>query len=310
MGIYDRDYGRDERTPWDRASNPRSITVTLIIINVVVFLAEIFSLSPVRDPATQQILTDPSGQVVKTTVVVEWLAVNGDTIKQPWMWWQFLTYGFVHDVHGISHLLFNMIGLYVFGRDVENRLGRMEFLRFYLFAVIVGGVIGGLTHTLMGSGGGTIGASGAVIASAILFACYFPNRELLLMMILPVKAWVLAVVFVLIDLGGAFGMLGGAGSSSNTAFTVHLAGAGFALCYYFLGWNFQRFHFGSLGNLPQRSRRMRLKIHDPDRKIEQEAVEADRILAKIHEHGESSLTSGERKLLERYSRRQREKRDL
>ncbi len=48
------------------------------------------------------------------------------------MWWQFLTYGFVHDISGITHLLFNMVGLYVFGRDVELRMGRMEFLRFYL----------------------------------------------------------------------------------------------------------------------------------------------------------------------------------
>ncbi len=40
MGLYDRDYGRDERTPWDRMENRRSITITLIVINVVVFLAD------------------------------------------------------------------------------------------------------------------------------------------------------------------------------------------------------------------------------------------------------------------------------
>ncbi len=246
--------------------------------------------------------------------MIEWLAVDGNTIKQPWMWWQFLTYGFAHDIRGISHLLFNMIGLYVFGRDVERRLGRTEFLRFYLVAVVVGGIVGGLTHMLMGSGGGTIGASGAVIACAILFACFFPHRELLLMLVLPVKAWVLAVIFVLADMAGAFGLLGAGGTGSSTAFTVHLAGAFFALGYYFLGWNFRKLDFLSLGELPQRlrqrSRRMRLKIHDPDRRFERDAEEADRILAKIHDHGESSLTSSERKTLERYSRRQREKRDL
>lgn len=107
--------------------------------------------------------------------------------------------------------------------------------------------------------------------------------------------------------------MGGEGAA-NTAFTVHLAGAFFALAYFFLGWNFRQLDFLSIGELPQRlrqrSRRMRLKIHDPDRKIEREAEEADRILAKIHQHGEASLTSSERKTLERYSRRQREKRDL
>ena len=54
---------------------------------------------------------------------------------------------------------------------------------------------------------------------------------------------------------------------------------------------------------------MKLKLHDPEKKLEREAEEADRILAKIHRSGESSLTSSERKTLERYSRRQREKRD-
>jgi len=61
--------------------------------------------------------------------------------------------------------------------------------------------------------------------------------------------------------------------------------------------------------MQQRSRRMKLKLHDPDKKLRQEAMEADRILAKIHESGESSLTAAERRTLERYSRRQRERRD-
>ena len=263
---------------------------------------------------TQQQLLNPDGTRAFTSAVIEWLHVDGNTIQSPWMWWQFLTYGFVQDIESISHLLFNMIGLYVFGRDVETRLGRAEFLRFYLIAVIAGGIVGSVTHLMMGNESGTIGASGAVIACAILYACFFPQRELLLMLILPIKAWVLAVVFVLFDLAGAFGVLEMGESTSNTAFTVHLAGAFFALGYHFLGWNFRRLDFLSLGELPQRlrqrSRRMRLKLHDPDRKLEQEAEEADRILEKIHRQGESSLTSNERKVLERYSRRQREKRDM
>jgi membrane associated rhomboid family serine protease len=314
MGIYDRDYEREQPTAWDRAQNPRSITVTLIIVNVVVFVAELITRTQVLDPFTQQPLIGANGRPITDSVVIEWLAVNAATIKQPWMWWQFLTYGFVHDVSGPTHVLFNMIGLYVFGRDVEQRLGRSEFLRFYLVAVVAGGIVGAITHAMMGGGSGTIGASGAVIACAILFACFFPHRELLLMLVLPVKAWVLAVIFVLADMAGAFGFLWGAESSSNTAFTVHLAGAFFALGYYFLGWNFRKLDFLAIGDLPQRlrqrSRRMRLKIHDPDRGVEREAEEADRILAKIHDHGESSLTPNERKILERYSRRQREKREL
>jgi hypothetical protein len=124
---------------------------------------------------------------------------------------------------------------------------------------------------------------------------------------------VLAVFFVGMDLAGALGIIGDMGSQSNTAFTVHLAGAFFALGYYFRGWSLRRLDFSAIGGLSgrlrQRSRGMKLKLHDPEKKVEQEASEADRILAKIHQFGESSLTSSERQTLERYSRRQREKRD-
>ena len=58
-----------------------------------------------------------------------------------------------------------------------------------------------------------------------------------------------------------------------------------------------------------RSGKSLLKIHDPDRQLAKDADEADRILAKIHAEGEESLTAGERKILERYSRLQREKRN-
>ncbi len=304
MGLYDRDYGRSERTPWDSAQNPRSITITLLVINVVVFFVDMISV----DPQT------------KNSVLAGWLHVDAETIVRPWRWGQFLTYGFMHDISGISHILFNMFGLFVFGRVVEQRIGRMEFLRFYLVAIVIGGIVGALSSLVyaMATGiplaamPGTIGASGAVVATVILFACYYPNQQLLLMFVLPVKAWVVAVLFVGLDLAGALGLLQGVDSYSNTAFTVHLAGAFFALAYFFRRWSLQRLDFSLLADLPsrlgQRSRRMKLKLHDPDKKLQQEAEDADRILAKIHELGESSLTSSERKTLERYSRRQREKR--
>ncbi|MDG2223465.1 MAG: rhomboid family intramembrane serine protease [Rubripirellula sp.] len=303
MGLYDRDYGRNDATPWSRVENPRSITLTLIVINVVVFFADMIFYT--RE-------TDALGASQKIYFITEWLAVYGETLKQPWMWWQFLSYGFVHDNINIQHLLFNMIGLFVFGREIERRMGRMEFLRFYLIAIIAGGIVGSVTSLLGGFSGGTIGASGAVVASAVLFACYFPNREILLFLVLPVKAWVLAILFVGSDLAGALGLMPGMGGE-NTAFTVHLAGAFFSLGYYFLHWNLRWLNLGAVSDFParmrHRSRKMKLKLHDPDKKIEREAEDADRILAKIHEQGESSLTAAERKTLERYSRRQRERRN-
>lgn len=303
MGLYDRDYGRDNQTPWDRAQNPKSIVIILIVINVVVFFANHIFYSSITDPI--------SGAYYKRHLITEWAATGHTTLSQPWMWWQFLSYSFVHDTKGIFHLVFNMFVLFVFGRPMEEKMGRMEFLRFYLLAATFGGIIGSITAVIAGSGS-TIGASGAVMACVIMYACYYPNRELLLMMVFPVKAWVLATIIVVADLAGAFGLMSGM-SNANTAFTVHLAGVAFAVAYFFLNWNFSWLAVGGLTDLPrklrQRSQRMKLKLHDPDKKIQQEANDADRILAKIHASGEESLTASERKTLERYSRRQREKRD-
>ncbi|WP_372721162.1 rhomboid family intramembrane serine protease [Novipirellula sp.] len=291
MGLYDRDYGRSaERTPWDRVQNPRSVTIILIVINVAVFFVDmIFKQGGVSQ-------------------LVPWLGAQASTVTQPWMWWQFLTYGFVHDPNNINHILFNMIGLFFFGRIVERRIGQQEFLKFYLAAILLGGIAASISYFIQG-GGLAIGASGGVVATTILFALYYPHQEVLLMFVIPVKAWILAVAFVGMDLAGALGLMG----NSQTAFEVHLTGAAFSAAYFYQRWNFRWLDLAVLSDLPhyfrQRSRRMKLKIHDPDRKLNQEAAEADRILAKIHASGEASLTRSERKTLERYSRRQREKRD-
>lgn len=298
MGLYDRDYGRKERTPWDRIENPRSMTITLIIVNVVVFFVDMIFFDS----------RNASG-------LADWCGVDADSLRQPWKIWQVFTYGFVHDDRGIQHILFNMFGLFIFGRTVEQRIGAREFLRFYLIAMLIGGIIAAVSAVAMPLIGGwpdrppTIGASGAVVAVVILFACYYPNVEILLMFILPVKAWVLAVFYVGSNTLGLFGMTG----ETGTAYDVHLAGVGFALLYYYRNWNLafldpSQGMAGIAESLQNRSRRMKLKLHDPDKKLANEAEEADRILAKIHESGEDSLTASERRILERYSKRQRDRR--
>ncbi len=63
-----------------------------------------------------------------------------------------------------------------------------------------------------------VGASGAVMAVTILFAFFYPDAMILLMAVFPVKAWVAAVGFVVMNVFGALT------SDSNTAFDIHLAG--------------------------------------------------------------------------------------
>ncbi|HEY2840561.1 MAG TPA: rhomboid family intramembrane serine protease, partial [Pirellulales bacterium] len=112
MGLYDREYYREERTGW-RLGGDHSMVNILIAINVAVFLAELVfgGAEPWR----------PGG-------FVDHLCVHGDLFLKPWNAWQLLTAGFAHDPGNIFHILFNMFALWLFGRDVEAIYGRNEFL--------------------------------------------------------------------------------------------------------------------------------------------------------------------------------------
>ncbi|MEL6105177.1 MAG: rhomboid family intramembrane serine protease [Planctomycetota bacterium] len=299
MGLYDRDYGREEETPWDRyqrSQQPKSMTVILIVVTVVIHFIDLLTAN--RDNPDQLV-----------SYLANWFACRHDTLIEPWTWFQFLSYGFLHDQKSIFHVVFNMIGLFVFGRMLEQRLGRWELLRFYLVSIFVGGIVGSVTYWVMGIPGGTvIGASGGVVALLVLFACIDPHSELLIMGVWPVKAWILAVVCLALNLFGSLSMLSGTNQSS-TAYTVHLAGAVFGYLYHRSQWNLAWLDFSDVSQRLKRSaNRTRLKIHDPDAKLRREEDEVDRLLEKIHASGEESLTRPERRLLERHSRRKRQDR--
>lgn len=284
MGIYDRDYYREEQNVFGfGAGADRSMVVLLILANVALYVLNMFT---------------PGNWLA------EQMSVRVENLWQPWMWWRFLTAGFMHDPRGLGHIFFNMLGLFIFGRGVEQVYGRMEFLRFYLVAVVVSSVVWSLID--YASGGNPLdsmyGASGAISAVTILFALNFRHATILLFFVLPMPAWVAAVLFVLFDLFSAVGQTG-AYSDDNVAYTAHLAGAAFAFVYYQSGWNFGR--LTSKFTTPGAFRRKpRLKVHEPSEREEaplQERVDA--ILEKIHREGESSLSREERNTLEEASRR-------
>ena len=289
MGLYDRDYSQynDRQPRFGDGFASKPAWLIIIVINVVLFFLN-------------TIFTN------RTNAITDGLSIFGDTIYKPWLWWKFLTYGFAHDPSGIGHVLFNMIGLYFFGSAIERQLGRSEFTRFYLSSIIFGGVVGAIQMSFIGNPLiPLMGASGGVLAATLLFCFYYPQATILLMFVIPVKAWVMGVFFIVSNVLGAMAGYG------QTAYGVHLAGIGFAYTYYKLNWNLAFLTPASLNDWKDKFslKKTKLKLHDPDKKLAQEASEADRILEKIHRQGEESLTSGERKLLERYSRRVRNNRD-
>jgi membrane associated rhomboid family serine protease len=160
---------------------------------------------------------------------VEALARRGALDPRAFAWWQLLSYQFLHDPWGIMHLLFNMVFLWVFGIVVEDRLGRVGFLAFYL----AGGVVAGLVQ-IATSPAPVIGASGSTAAVAGAFLALFPRgRIMVLLFFLLIGVYSIPAVwfiglYVLLDLLGAVGnLLGGRGS--GVAFAAHLGGYAFGL---------------------------------------------------------------------------------
>jgi len=296
MGLYDREYYREEGGGFG-LRGPSTVAGTLILINVLVYFAD---------------------QLLFTGQLSDFLAVYVQSLVHPLEWWRFLTYGFVHSARPM-HIIGNMLGLWFFGRDIELTYGRKEFLRLYLTVLVAGSLVWAMVNRLQGfdTGGPLMGASGAVTGVVVLFALLYPQRQVLFMFFIPMPAWVLGVILVAFDIMGAMGMQGaGDMPGVHIAYSVHLTGAAFALLYYRFGWNLGRL-LPSGFSLPRFKSRPRLRVHDPDGEEESDSEsddasslsqEVDRILEKIHQQGESSLTRRERRTLETASRQYQQRR--
>jgi membrane associated rhomboid family serine protease len=131
--------------------------------------------------------------------------------------WQVLTYAFLHG--SFNHLFFNMLGLWMFGSELEHIWGQKRFLQFYTASVIAAALTQLLVDALLHSPTPTIGASGGLFGLLLAFAMIFPNRIILLFFVLPMKAkWLVALYGVLELYQGVYVM------NSGVAHFAHLGG--------------------------------------------------------------------------------------
>ena len=151
--------------------------------------------------------------------------------------WQLVTYFFLHG--GVQHILFNMLGLVMFGSDLE----RMWGARRYSVYILVSTIAAGLTQLAATSHSGevypTVGASGGIYGLLLAFALMFPNRVVTpLFPPIPMRARTFAMVFTAIELYS-----GVTGTQSGVAHFAHLGGmaGGFVLL---MLWRLQAPHAG------------------------------------------------------------------
>ncbi|MEO1236837.1 MAG: rhomboid family intramembrane serine protease [Planctomycetota bacterium] len=206
---------RLKRTPW--------VNYTLIALNVAVYAftwqsTQEFGILGERAFSLEEIFERSPG-------VALWLWPPDSDIRL----YQFITYQFLHSgpepapFFGIllpTHLLFNMLFLYVFGNAVEDQMGKAGYLGFYL----AGGVLAGLAHTLTG-GGPVLGASGSVAAVTGAYLALFPlsNVTIAYWIIVfigsfVVSSMVLILFRVVLDIVFQFTGYG------QTAYVAHLGG--------------------------------------------------------------------------------------
>ena len=211
------------------------VVFNLLIINVLVYLAQV---------------------LVKPFDVTQWGALHSvsSSLFYPH---QFITNMFMHDPGGLSHILFNMFTLWMFGTHLERHLGSKRFLIFYMicgvgaaiciqlsipfsagqFAKSAEGIATGMSTSELVEAYkqqySAIGASGAIMGVMAAYAYLFPNTEMYVYFIpIPIKAKFVIPFFILLDLFMGVRQIAG----DNVGHFAHLGGAlvGFLLIVF---WN-------------------------------------------------------------------------
>ena len=153
----------------------------------------------------------------------------------PFLPWQLLSYGFMHNTGDIMHIVFNMLMLWMFGRDIERLMGPRRFLTYFLVCVVGAGLVQLLVGVVQGWGVPTVGASGGVYGILLAYGMAFPNRTLVLLFPpIPIKAKYFVILLGLFELS-----IGTTGAMPGVANFAHLGGMifGYALIKY---WSKQR----------------------------------------------------------------------
>jgi membrane associated rhomboid family serine protease len=211
------------------------VNYVLIAVNVFVFV--VFQGMGANDTLTYKLATVPAeiktGKdiVTEDRVVID--PVSGQKYAAPGLqptpgsvYLTLLTSMFMHG--GIAHLLGNMWFLFIFGDNVEDRMGHIRYLAFYLLT----GIIASLSHVVMNLNGPSslipsLGASGAIsgVMGAYLALC--PSRRvrvLMLRVITEIPGYMAVGLWFLFQLVSGMGLLGGGSEGDGVAYAAHVGG--------------------------------------------------------------------------------------
>jgi membrane associated rhomboid family serine protease len=206
------------------------------------------------------------------------------------MLWQPFTYMFFHAPYyssiGISHILLNMLGLWVFGRELEQAWGKSKFLKYYFLTGIGSGLITYLFQ--INSDNPVIGASGAVYGILLAYGISFPNRMLYIWGLIPIRSIWLVVIMGSIAF---FGLLGRADGISHV---THISGMFIGYILLKKKWQLADIIFA------MRKKTVEFQVQrKEDKALKKKSItrDIDMILEKIKEVGFSGLSNEEQSKL-------------
>lgn len=299
MGLENREYMQDEFSYGSGfGSRPRprlSIVAQIIAVTVAAFLLQLLTVSVVGSGLEQ----------VRESAVERWLVLDTDSVLSRLQVWRLVTYALCHNRENLWHIAMNLMTLYFAGQMVLSVMSEREFGWFYLTSAAFAGAVSLVFCRFFLPEAKILGASGAVLAVLTVAALHYPRQQVLLMGIVPVQMRWLLLMYVALDL---LPLLSGGWRVSQKAHTAHLGGVLFGFLYVRQNLNFSRW----LERLPQRfgkpRRNRNLKLFAPSTPESSLDEQVDRILQKISEQGEASLTAKERQILTQASRQLRKNR--
>ncbi len=282
--LEDRDYMRQP----DYGTSRVSWTVVLLIVNAVVFLAQLV--------ANQF----PTGLEIQQN----YFFLSLDGLKHGYVW-QLLTFQFMHG--GWIHIILNSLAIFFFGRTVETVLGRNRFLGLYFISGIAGGLLQMLLALLMPAFdapvvGASAGAYGLVAAFAVI---NWTEPFTLLIYFIPVTMRGRTLLWVSIGMA----VLGLLDYNSGIANGAHLGGilAGFFYSRYIPQGQWPQWRIFNRRERPREAVSTRTRENKfwrsapPQEEVSTDQFlqnQVDPILDKISAHGIQSLTAREREILE------------
>lgn len=138
--------------------------------------------------------------------------------------WQPVTYLFIHG--GFTHLLFNMLSLWMFGTQIERDLGTRRFVRYYMYCGLAAALCVLVANAIVGDWTRpTIGASGAVFGVLVAFGMLYPEQTILMNFLFPIKAKYLVMIYAAIQLVTTLG------PNTGVSTIAHLGGMAFGYLY-------------------------------------------------------------------------------